>query len=642
MQEGPLAGLRVVDLTDDSGRFATKMLAECGASVVRVGRGSPGPAMRAADAADRGGLLDWWYDGGKACASVDLESDQGGPTTASWPSWPTSSSTPSPPGRLAEWRVDHADLVAVNPRLVQVSLTPFGRTGPRAGWQTSDLVAAALGGPLSVCGLPDEPIAVWGRQAFNFGGFHAVICGLAGVRAARVTGAGQHVDLSLHEVVCSSLEQLWFQYWFDDLLPYPKIAARQGSVHWSRAYVVVPARSGWVLVTPTPVPANLFKWMLESGFTEVNDLLAIPLEELLTDVPRIMKTIASFAQTIDAPELFWQAQERHVAFGEVQTVAHLAENPQHHFRHFFRDVAWDGSRVRVPGPLARFSATPAPAPQPPENIPAAVDEIIAGWGEPARAGHRATGSLRKPLEGVRVLDFTHVLAGPHANRIFGDLGADIVKLSTAERSVSVNDPDMPFYYTWNRSKRAASLNMKHEQATDVVRRLLEHSDVMMENFSPGVLDRWGLSYETVRQWNPRIVYVTMSGCGHHGPWSHLVTYAPTIHVLCGITVPHATRPGRGDVGPGFSVNDHAAGLSAAVAVLAALEARERTGEGQHVDISQMETGAYLIGPAVLNDLTNAAGDGAAGQRRPLRAPRTQRVLPHIRRRVAGRHVPRRQ
>ena len=98
--------------------------------------------------------------------------------------------------------------------------------------------------------------------------------------------------------------------------------------------------------------------------------------------------------------------------------------------------------------------------------------------------------------------------------------------------------------------------MKHEQATDVVRRLVEHSDVMMENFSPGVLDRWGLSYETVRQWNPRIVYVTMSGCGHDGPWSHLVTYAPTIHALCGITY-LTNPPGRGDVGPGFSVNDHA-------------------------------------------------------------------------------------
>src|SRR4051794_4562347 len=94
-----------------------------------------------------------------------------------------------------------------------------------------------------------------------------------------------------------------------------------------------------------------------------------------------MKTVAPFAQTMAAAEVFCQAQERHEGFREVQTGAQGAEDAQHHFRHFFRDVAWGGSRVRVPGPVARFSATPAPAPQPPENVPATIDEIIAGWGE---------------------------------------------------------------------------------------------------------------------------------------------------------------------------------------------------------------------------------------------------------------------
>ena len=96
----------------------------------------------------------------------------------------------------------------------------------------------------------------------------------------------------------------------------------------------------------------------------------------------------------------------------------------------------------------------------------------------------------------------------------------------------------------------------------------------------------------------------MSGCGHEGPWSNLVTYAPTIHALSGLTY-LSNPPGRGDVGPGFSLNDHAAGLSAAFSILAALEARTHTGAGQHVDISQMETGAYLIGPALIDYLIQA-------------------------------------
>jgi crotonobetainyl-CoA:carnitine CoA-transferase CaiB-like acyl-CoA transferase len=112
------------------------------------------------------------------------------------------------------------------------------------------------------------------------------------------------------------------------------------------------------------------------------------------------------------------------------------------------------------------------------------------------------------------------------------------------------------------------------------------------------------------------VYLTMSGCGHEGPWSNLVTYAPTIHALSGLTY-LSNPPGRGDVGPGFSLNDHAAGLSAAFSLLAALEARERTGAGQHVDISQMETGAYLIGPALLDLLANGREAEPVGNRDPF-------------------------
>ncbi len=109
-----------------------------------------------------------------------------------------------------------------------------------------------------------------------------------------------------------------------------------------------------------------------------------------------------------------------------------------------------------------------------------------------------------------------MLAGPFANRILGDLGADVLKFQTAERATLVNSPDFPYFYVWNRSKRLVSLNMKRPEALDVIRRVVEQSDVLMENFSAGVLDRWGLGYETVKAWNPRIVYVTMSGPGHDG------------------------------------------------------------------------------------------------------------------------------
>jgi benzylsuccinate CoA-transferase BbsF subunit len=134
-----------------------------------------------------------------------------------------------------------------------------------------------------------------------------------------------------------------------------------------------------------------------------------------------------------------------------------------------------------------------------------------------------------------------------------------------------------------------------------------------------VLARLGLDWDQVRAWNPRLVYVSMSGCGHDGPWKDIISYAPTVHAVCGLT--HLTNPaGRGDVGCGFSLNDHAAGFGAALSVLAALEARERTGQGQYIDMAQLEVGAYLIGPALVDHFatgrtTEAAGnvDGLADQ-----------------------------
>ena len=352
-------------------------------------------------------------------------------------------------------------------------------------------MTAALGGVLSLSGLPDEPVNPWGHQSFNVGGFLAAISGLAGVRAARVTGSGQLVDLSMHEAVCTTIEQLFFQYWFDDVQPYAKVAPRQGSLHWIGAYVVVPAQTGWLMITPAPNVPGLLQWMVEEGFPEASDLIALPLEDLLADVPFLMKTLATFAATKDANALFHAAQERHIAFGEVQSVAQVAANPQHAFRSFFRPVEWEGSAVHIPGPVARFHATPVAAPAPPPESLSDIDDLIAEWADrPVSAA--PTGRLSKPLEGLRVVDLSHVLAGPFCTRLLGDLGADIIKFQTAERATIVNDPNHPYFYVWNRSKRAVSLNMKDPRATDIARRVIEQCDVVIENFSAGVLARWGL------------------------------------------------------------------------------------------------------------------------------------------------------
>ena len=195
----------------------------------------------------------------------------------------------------------------------------------------------------------------------------------------------------------------------------------------------------------------------------------------------------------------------------------------------------------------------------------------------------------------------------------------MVKVSTAGRAQGVGaDPARPYYVMWNRNKRALALNMATEEARAIGLALATRADVLIDNFSPGVLDRWGLGESVLRAANPGLIAVGMSGMGDGGPWSGYVTYAPTIHALSGLTALTGV-PGRDDIGIGFSFNDHAAGLHAALAVLAALEARRRDGVGQRIEVAQFETGVNFLGPTLLDLAVNGGRAEATGNRLPYDA-----------------------
>lgn len=609
----PLEDIRVIDLTDDSGRFATKLLAELGADVIRVTTGgSPGQPMVHPDGDYCGGVLDWWYDGGKRRHTIDLDTEAGREAYRQLASVADLIVETERPGRLSALGIDHEHLQALNPALVQISITPFGRSGPRSGWVSSDLVSAAMGGFLSITGLPDRPLNVWGRQAYNYAGFIGAICALAGVRAAHRDGRGRHADISIHETLTGSIENTVMQWFFDDLLPIPKIAARQGALHWLRMYDLAACATGYVMITPAPDTNLLIDWMIEDGVTGIAEMKEVETTPAVGRIDEIMGKVREWVARFDAGDLWWEAQQRHVAFGSVHDIASVAAIPQFEHRQFFLAADNGTGEVRQPGRMVRFSDTPSQPPRPPAFEDTALDEILAHWS--ARKRSPSTGeSDQLPLAGIRIADFTWVLAGPFCTRMLGDLGADVIRIQNEEHSTLVNQPAFPYYFVWNRSKRSATLDMKHPKALATIRRLLEQCDVLIENYSTGVLNSWGLDWETVHAWNPRLVYVSMSGCGHDGPWHKVISYAPTIHALCGIT--HLTNfPDRGDVGAGFSLNDHLAGFAATVTLLAALHSRERTGRGQLIDMSQLEIGTYAIGPALLDYLSNERESQPAGNR----------------------------
>ncbi len=219
---------------------------------------------------------------------------------------------------------------------------------------------------------------------------------------------------------------------------------------------------------------------------------------------------------------------------------------------------------------------------------------------------------RRALAGIRILDFTWVVAGPVATRILADQGAEVIKI---ERRDSLDLGSRRGGFTGNifRGKESTVINMADPRGRDIARQLVAVSDVVIDNFSARVMDNWGMDYESMKQIKPDIIAVSMSGFGHTGPQKDYVSYGPTLQALSGYTL-LMRHPGKEPAGWGYSYADMAGGYSGALAVLMALWYRRRTGQGQFVDLSQFETIASLIGPSLLASLVNKATTAPCGNR----------------------------
>ncbi|MFC1945639.1 CaiB/BaiF CoA transferase family protein [Chloroflexota bacterium] len=202
------------------------------------------------------------------------------------------------------------------------------------------------------------------------------------------------------------------------------------------------------------------------------------------------------------------------------------------------------------------------------------------------------------LSGIRILDFTWVLAGPYATRVLADFGAEVIKIQPKLQEAEDTPFSRGYYRMWNRNKRGITLDPGQPEGAALVKKLAAKCDVIIENFTPRVMANWGLDYDTLRAVRPDIIMVGMSALGCSGPLRDYTGFAPTAHAISGMTGLTA-YPGGPPLGPGFAYADHAAGLFAALAILSALEHRQKTGLGQYIDISETEVMVNLLGEAVV-------------------------------------------
>jgi benzylsuccinate CoA-transferase BbsF subunit len=236
-----------------------------------------------------------------------------------------------------------------------------------------------------------------------------------------------------------------------------------------------------------------------------------------------------------------------------------------------------------------------------------------------------------PLEGLRVADFTWIGAGSYTTRMLADLGADIVKIESSSHLDSLRN-SKPFldgvagvnrsgyFADRNAGKRSITLNLKTEQARELARQLIEQSDVVTNNFTPGTMEKFGLGYQDVKAFKPDIIYLAMSMHGETGPEAKYLGYGLTMGAVTGL---HnlAGYPDRDPAGTGTNYPDHVPNPThAAFAVLAALRHRRRTGIGQMIDLAQIEPTIALLGPSVLDFTCNGRVAGRVGNQHIAAAP----------------------
>lgn len=592
-----LAGVHVVDLTDSlAGRYAGRLLKDAGATVTHCE-----DVLARVDVAVTGGstaavaaLLAILEEGDAVCDSTGVSSalERAHVVLCGGSAWE---------------RFDLRGVVAACPDLTVVAITDTGLSGPMAGVELDSCLRQALSGSLYWRGDPDRPPVLAGGEIEHYlAGAYAAAAAAAGLRGARLTGTGDVFDLSLLEVcnaglttVGATLASLW---------------GRLGEDHPRRS-VQIPAiertRDGWVgLCTISARQRQDLMHII--GRSDLADDESVAYAG--PDTPQaaeLAAAIAAWAADRTTAEIVDIASAVRIPVAPVGRGSTLMDNEQLRARGFLHTTATGELR---PGPTFRFH-DPVTVPADPATTPRQVPAPAEG----------------RPLAGLRVVDLTAWWAGPATTHLFAALGADVVKVESTPRPDGmrysfVPDPSVDNWWDWgpvffalNTNKRGITLDFATERGRRILQDLVERADVLIENFTPRVLDSIGFDWERIRSVNPGLTVVRMPAFGLDGPWRDRSGFAQTIEQSSGL----AWTTGHVDGAPiaPRGVCDPLAGMHAAFACLAALEYRDRHGVAGVVETAMLETAVFAALGQVLAWQHEGEEPGRIGNRHPRRSPR---------------------
>lgn len=598
-----LEGYRAVDLTDAKGQLCGRFLADLGVEVIKVEPpdGDPlrdvPPSVGQED--HKTSLVFAHLNANKKTLRLDLQSQRGREHCMQLAASADILIESAPPGRLAGWGLGYERLKEINPGLVLASITGFGQTGPRSGCAYNDLVVFAMSGLMSIAGEPAAPpCKAPETQAYYFGSLMAALGILAALYRRRRTGKGDWVDISMQEALATQ-EHLIRIYTGEN-----EILRRAGSQHAHVAPgAIFPCKDGYVYLYVSRRDWNRFLEVWPDHPKEFEG------PEWLNNLYRrkqaesINEAVSRYTSRHSVEELTALLQKNRIPCLPVNSPARFLEDPQVAGRRFVQSVSYPGGTgVTQPSLPVLLNGARVPL-----HAPVAVAfEDALGTSEEHSRPREESAEVRDglPLQGMRVLSFDHVLAGPYGMTLLADLGAQVIKVESGKGGLDPfrffgtgEDPNLsPRFLEFNRNKDSVTVNLKHAKGPALIKELAKKCDLVVDNFAVRVMPALGLDYEHLVEHRPDAVTLRMPGLGSTGPKKDYVTLGTNITAFTGFTFlwnhPNKVDPPTGSQ---TVLPDYVSGLMAAILSVAATLYRDRTGHGVAMDLAQSEAAGFMIG-----------------------------------------------